>query len=42
MDRALAEKRIEGVKTTTGFLRRLLRNPRFRRGRVTTGMLDES
>ena len=42
MDRALAETRIEGVKTTTGFLRRLLRNPRFLRGKVTTGMLDEA
>jgi len=42
MDRALAETRIEGVKTTTAFLRRLLHNPRFQRGRVTTGMLDEA
>ena len=41
MERALAETRIEGVKTTIGFLRRLLRNPRFQRGRATTGMLDE-
>jgi acetyl-CoA carboxylase biotin carboxylase subunit len=42
MDRALAETRIEGVKTTTGFLRRLLRNPRFQKVKVTTGMLDET
>ena len=41
MNRALFETRIEGIKTTTGFLRRLLRNPRFQNGRVTTGMLDE-
>jgi acetyl-CoA carboxylase biotin carboxylase subunit len=41
MERALAETRIEGVKTTISFLRRLLRNPRFQRGKVTTGMLDE-
>jgi acetyl-CoA carboxylase biotin carboxylase subunit len=42
MDRALVETRIEGVKTTTAFLRRLLRNPRFQKGKVTTGMLDEA
>ena len=42
MDRALAETRIEGVKTTTAFLRRLLHHPRFQRGKVTTGMLDET
>jgi acetyl-CoA carboxylase biotin carboxylase subunit len=42
MDRALAETRIEGLRTTTGFLRRLLRNPRFQKGKVTTGMLDEA
>lgn len=41
MDRALVETRIAGVKTTTGFLRRLIRNPRFQRGKVTTAMLDE-
>ena len=41
MERALAETRIDGVKTTIGFHRRLLRNPRFAKGRVTTGMLDE-
>ncbi len=41
MERALAETRIDGVKTTIGFHRRLLRNPRFQKGKVTTGMLDE-
>jgi biotin carboxylase len=41
MERALAETRIDGVKTTISFLRRLLRNPRFQRGKATTGMLDE-
>jgi acetyl-CoA carboxylase biotin carboxylase subunit len=42
MERALAETRIEGVKTTVGFHRRLLRNPRFQKGKVTTSMLDEA
>jgi acetyl-CoA carboxylase biotin carboxylase subunit len=42
MERALAETRIEGIKTTVGFHRRLLRNPRFAKGKVTTGMLDET
>ncbi len=41
MERALAETRVDGVPTTIGFLRRLLRNPGFRKGKVTTGMLDE-
>ncbi|MBM3313308.1 acetyl-CoA carboxylase biotin carboxylase subunit, partial [candidate division WOR-3 bacterium] len=41
MERALAETRITGVKTTISFLRRLLRNPRLERGKATTGMLDD-
>jgi acetyl-CoA carboxylase biotin carboxylase subunit len=40
MDRALGETRIDGVKTTIGFLRALLRNPGFGKGRMTTSMLD--
>ncbi|MEO0078430.1 MAG: acetyl-CoA carboxylase biotin carboxylase subunit [candidate division WOR-3 bacterium] len=42
MERALAETRVEGIPTTVGFLRRLLRNPSFQKGRVTTSMLDEA
>jgi acetyl-CoA carboxylase biotin carboxylase subunit len=40
MERALAELRIGGVKTTVGFLRALLRNPGFAKGRMTTSLLD--
>ncbi len=42
MERALAETRIEGIPTNVEFLRRLLRNPRLQKGKVTTSMLDES
>jgi acetyl-CoA carboxylase, biotin carboxylase subunit len=42
MERALAETAIAGVATTVEFHRRLLRNSRFRKGKVTTGMLDEA
>jgi acetyl-CoA carboxylase biotin carboxylase subunit len=41
MERALAETRIDGIPSTVGFLRQLLRNPRFRKGKVTTDTLDE-
>jgi biotin carboxylase len=34
MERALAETRIEGVKTTIDFCRDVLREPAFRRGGV--------
>ncbi|MBM3322958.1 acetyl-CoA carboxylase biotin carboxylase subunit [candidate division WOR-3 bacterium] len=42
MDRALDELRIEGIPTTVGFLRRLLRSPSLQKGKVTTSMLDET
>jgi acetyl-CoA carboxylase biotin carboxylase subunit len=42
-DRALGELRADGpgVATTTGFLRRVLREPAFRAGRHTTGLVAE-
>jgi len=40
MERSLAETKIEGVATTVEFQRRLLRNPRFLKGKLTTSMLD--
>ncbi|WP_250280127.1 pyruvate carboxylase, partial [Frankia sp. Cppng1_Ct_nod] len=39
--RALAEFRIRGVRTNVKFLRRLLAEPDFLAGRVTTSFLDE-
>ncbi|MDR3034480.1 MAG: acetyl-CoA carboxylase biotin carboxylase subunit [Kitasatospora sp.] len=43
LDRALGEFRIDGptVRTTTGYLRRTLADPRFRAGRHTTGLVAE-
>jgi acetyl-CoA carboxylase biotin carboxylase subunit len=40
-ERALSELRVTGVSTTTQFHQRLLRSSRFRRGRVTTGTVEE-
>ncbi|BFV55437.1 acetyl-CoA carboxylase biotin carboxylase subunit [Kitasatospora sp. CMC57] len=42
MDRALGEFRIDGpgLRTTTGFLRRVLARPEFRAGAHTTGLVD--
>ncbi len=40
MERALGESRIEGVKSTIGFHREVLRHPEFRAGRYDTGFLD--
>ncbi|WP_405020609.1 acetyl-CoA carboxylase biotin carboxylase subunit [Kitasatospora sp. NBC_00070] len=42
MDRALGEFRIDGtgLRTTTGFLRRVLARPEFRAGTHTTGLVD--
>lgn len=42
MERALAETRIEGVKTTTQICRRILEDPRFQRGGVSIDFLDEA
>jgi acetyl-CoA carboxylase biotin carboxylase subunit len=42
MDRALAETVIAGVTTTAPFLRRVIRDGRFRRGRMSTNTLDEN
>ncbi|GAA4878777.1 acetyl-CoA carboxylase biotin carboxylase subunit [Kitasatospora terrestris] len=41
LDRALAEFRIDGpgVRTTAGYLRRTLADPRYRAGRHTTGLV---
>ncbi len=41
MERALAETVISGVATTIGFHRRLLSSPRFRKGNLTTTLLDD-
>jgi acetyl-CoA carboxylase biotin carboxylase subunit len=43
MDRALGEFRIEGpgLRTTIGFLRRILAHPTHRNGRHTTGLVAE-
>ncbi|WP_457028542.1 acetyl-CoA carboxylase biotin carboxylase subunit [Kitasatospora sp. P5_F3] len=42
MDRALGEFRIDGsgLRTTTGFLRRVLARPEFRAGTHTTGLVE--
>jgi acetyl-CoA carboxylase biotin carboxylase subunit len=40
MERALGELTIEGLKTTTAFHRRLLRDPAVRAGAVDTGYLE--
>lgn len=40
MERALAETHIGGIKTTVDFLRALLRNPAFTKGKMTTSLLD--
>jgi len=40
LDRALAELRLEGVRTTAPLFRALLRDPDFRAGRLDIGMLD--
>ncbi len=42
MERALAETEIAGITTTVSFHRRLLKNNRFLRGRLTTSLLDEN
>jgi len=41
MERALYETTIAGIATTIDFQRRLLSSPRFRRGDLTTTLLDE-
>ncbi len=41
MRRALAEMRVEGVKTTLSFHERLLRNEQFRRGEVHTKFVED-
>jgi len=41
MERALGEYIIEGVKTTIPFHQKLLRNPQFRDGKITTKFLEE-
>jgi acetyl-CoA carboxylase biotin carboxylase subunit len=41
MLRALSELRVEGVKTTAGFHRKLLVNEQFRRGHVYTTFVEE-
>lgn len=41
MDRALREFRIRGVKTNIPFLENVVNHPKFERGDVTTGFLDE-
>jgi pyruvate carboxylase len=41
MDRALREFRIRGVKTNIPFLENVVNHPKFERGEVTTGFLDE-
>jgi acetyl-CoA carboxylase biotin carboxylase subunit len=40
MSRALAELRIEGIKTTLPFHRRVLENPAFLRGEIDTGFIE--
>jgi pyruvate carboxylase len=42
MERCLQEFRVRGVKTNIQFLIRLIRNPRFIDGRVTTRFIDET
>jgi acetyl-CoA carboxylase biotin carboxylase subunit len=42
MERALAETRIEGVKTTTAICRRILEDARFQEGGVPIDFLDEA
>ena len=42
MERALAETRIEGVKTTTAICRRILGDARFQEGGVPIDFLDEA
>ncbi|MCL6465228.1 MAG: acetyl-CoA carboxylase biotin carboxylase subunit [candidate division WOR-3 bacterium] len=41
MERALAETTIGGIATTIEFHRRLLSSPRFRKGNLTTTLLDD-
>jgi len=41
MDRALREFRIRGIKTNIPFLENVVNHPKFERGEVTTGFLDE-
>jgi len=41
MDRALTETHVAGIATTVDFHRRLLSSPRFRKGILTTTLLDE-
>jgi acetyl-CoA carboxylase biotin carboxylase subunit len=41
MHRAIAEMRIDGVKTTLPFHQALLRNERFRRGEVHTKFVED-
>ena len=42
MYRALSEYRITGVKTTIGFLKDVMKDPRFRQGNFDTHFIDES
>jgi acetyl-CoA carboxylase, biotin carboxylase subunit len=41
MERALSEYIIEGVKTTIPFHQKLLKQPKFREGKITTNFLEE-
>ena len=41
MERALSEYIIEGVKTTIPFHQKLLQQPKFRDGKITTKFLEE-
>jgi acetyl-CoA carboxylase biotin carboxylase subunit len=42
MERALGEFRIEGVATTIPLHQRILREPAFRAGRISTNFLEEN
>ncbi|HUQ94964.1 MAG TPA: pyruvate carboxylase [Bryobacteraceae bacterium] len=41
MDRALREFRIRGIKTNIPFLENVVKHPKFQRGEVTTGFLQD-
>ena len=41
MRRALEEMKIEGVKTTTDFHRKMMTNSEFAAGRVSTNFLEK-
>ena len=41
MDRALSEIRIEPIKTTTSFCRKIVNHPDFKKGKYHTGFIDQ-